>query len=348
MNNGYQKLYESYYTGKNRKAMYRCFCELIDAIRTNEFSAIKNICTEDCVAEFSTAGKFVGIDAIMNGLKWPGPYCQVKKSTIWNFVARSNKEGIGQQSAYVQNIMAIDDGVNVFPFIFGGQYCNSFVETSEGWKISYIRFDLVYSVGNTLFVKDKWFLIDPERYSGHDPIINVELDAPWYVIPDDCEPQSDAEQIFELQFKKTFGFDRGDFHLTLQAVTEDHCQFNLEKGNRIYNNFLKMKQHKESNLQHANRFGTLEINGNYAIAFMPRGEDHRLKDMVFTRDNIHSITTTEAHKVYAKKVNGEWKMYKIESGFYNTEYIPESDYFIPIDDSIIAYDEYVVSKYCNS
>ncbi len=239
--------------------------------------------------------------------------------------------------------MAIDDGINVFPLTYGGVYCNSYIKTKQGWKISHIRFDLVYADGNTCFVEDDWVLVEAEKYSGHTPVIVAELDAPWYVIPDDCEPQSDAEQIFELQFKKTFGFDRGEFHLPLSVASEEMQQFHEERGKRGYINFLKYKQHKETNLEHANRMGSCIINGDYAIAMMPRGEEHRLRDRVYTRDNIHSMVTTSAHKLYAKKEDGIWKLTRIDFGF-----IPREEYrFIPMEDDVVAYDEYVLGRRCD-
>lgn len=343
MNRDYLSKYLNYYTGENRKAIFVCFAKLVDAIRSNDFSELENILTKDCVAEYSTCGTAQGVDEIKKMLKWPGPECNVKKSTIWNFVARSNNEGFGQQSAYVQCVNAIDDGKNIFPFTFGGQYCNSYVKTNEGWKISHIRFDLIYADGNTCYVEDKWILIEAEKYTGHTPVIVAELDAPWYVIPEDCEPQSDAEQIFELQFKKTFGFDRGEFHLPLSIASENMQQFHEGAGKRGFVNFLKYKQHKETGLEHANRMGSLVINGDMAIAMMPRGEEHRLRDRVYTRENIHSMVTTSSHKLYAKKIDGVWKLEKIEFGF-----IPkEEKRFIPMDDDVVAFDEYVLGMRCD-
>lgn len=343
MNEEYTKKYLDFYSGPNRKAMFLCFVKLVDAIRTDDYSSLRDILTEDCIAEYSTCGKATGIKDIAEMLKWPGPDCGVRKSTIWSFVARSNTSGDGAQSAYIQSVMAVDDGVNIFPFTFGGVYCNTFRKTPQGWRISHIRFDLVYADGNTCYVEDNWTLVEAEKYSGHTPVIVAELDAPWYVIPQDCEPQSDAEQIFELQFKKTFGFDRGEFHLPLSVASEEVQQFREEAGKRNYVNFLKYKQHKETNLEHANRMGSCIIDGDHAVAMMPRGEEHRLRDRVYTRDNIHSMVTTGSHKLYAQKENGVWKLLRLEFGFTPRE----ETRFIPMDDNVIAFDEFVLGRRCD-
>lgn len=344
MNKEYLERYLKFYSGENRKAIYVCFAKLVDAIRSNDFSELPSILTKDCIAEYSNAGTAQGIDNIIKMLRWPGPECQVRKSTIWNFVARSDRKGKGQQSAYIQSVMAIDDGVNIYPFTYGGVYCNSYVETEEGWKISHIRFDLIYADGNTLFVADRWPLVEAEKFSGHDhPVIVAELDAPWYVIPEDCEPQTDEEQIFELQFKKTFGFDRGEFHLPLSVAVDDMEQFAEGKGKRSYVNFLKYKQHKETALEHANRMGSCLIEGDRAVAMMPRGEEHRLRDRVYTRENIHSMVTTGSHKLYARKEDGVWKLEKLEFGFIPTE----ENRFIPMDDDVVAFDEFVLGRRCD-
>lgn len=331
-------MYETFYTGENRKAIYKAFRSLLECIRTDDYSTLSEICTTDCVAEFSTVGKMKGIDEIAAGLKWPGPDCNVKKAQIWNFVARSNNEGFGQQCAYIQNCMAIDDGINLFPFLYGGQFCNSYQKIEGQWKITHIKFDLAYQFGNNLFVRGAWKLLDPAIFNGHWPMINSELDAPWYVIPEDCEPQSDEEQVLELQFEKIFGMDNGDFHLTLQPVTEDHFQNFKPRGyygKRDYNNFLKGKHHKESRLQHANRMAEVHVYGDKAVAWLPRGEDHRLRNRVFNRKTIHSMVTTGGHKVWARKEDGRWKMYRLRTILVPTQ-------FDEIDDSVLQYDEHVV------
>lgn len=55
----------------------------------------------------------------------------------------------------------------------------------------------MYEDGNNSYVKDKWKLMDYGVFYGHTPMINEELDAPWFAIPIDDEPQSDAEQILK-------------------------------------------------------------------------------------------------------------------------------------------------------
>ena len=329
--------YVDFYTGENRKAIYKLFRSLLECIRSDDYSNIAEIVTPDCICEFSTVGKMVGPEEIAKGLKWPGPECNVKKAQIWNFVARSSKEGKGQQIAYTQQAMAIDDGVNLFPFLYGGQFCNSYEKINGEWKITHIRFDLCYAEGNNLFVRGKWQLMDPVIYNGHWSVINAELDAPWYVIPEDCEPQSDEEQVLELQFEKIFGMDNGDYHLTLQPVTDDHFQNFKPRGyygKRDYNNFLKGKYHKECRLQHANRMAEVHVYGDKAVAWLPRGEDHRLRNRVFNRENIHSMVSTGGHKVYARKEDGRWKMYRLR-----TILVPVQ--FDPIADDVLQYDEHV-------
>ncbi len=331
-------MYDKFYTGENRKEIHRLFCRFLECIRSDDFSDLENICSEDCIAEFSTVGKMAGIPAIARGLKWPGPECNVRKVQIWNFVARSSKEGKGQQCSYVQNCMAIDDGVNLFPFLYGGQFCNSYEKRDGVWKMTHIRFDLAYEFGNNLFVRKKWELMDPAVYNGHWSVINSELDAPWWVIPEDCEPQSDEEQVLELQFEKIFGMDNGDFHLTLRPVVEDHFQNFKPRGyygKRDYNNFLKGKYHKENRLQHANRMTEVYVDGDTAVAWMPRGEDHRLRNRVYNRINIHSMVSTGGHKVWARKEDGRWKIYRMRTILVPTQF----DY---LDDSVLHWDEHVV------
>ena len=309
---------------------------------------LKTFITDDCIADFSTVGHMEGKEQIGEGLRWPGPALDIRRSTIWNFVARS-KAALGQQSAYVQNIFALDDGKHVFPFVFGGQFCNTFRKEDGEWKISHIRFDLMYESGNNSFVRDKWKLMDYGIFYGHTPMINAELDAPWYVIPEDEEPQSDAEQIFDLQWKKTFGIDGGDWHLTSSAVTDDMFQNfashkNVNKynptqtdgdyhGKKDFNNFLKAKQHKEARLQHTDSMADLVINGDHAVAYMFRSEFQRTKSRIYNRETIHANVSTALHIMHCRREDGEWKICKLS-------YIPVLE-FKQLDDDCLTYDDYV-------
>ena len=133
--------YDKFYTGACRKEMHKVFTRLIGAIRDDSFDALDTILTADCVIDCSTYGHHEGIEAIKQHMKWPGPALEVSKARIFNFVARSQGNR-GQQSAYVQYIVAKDDGINLFPFLYGGEFANSFRYENGQWKIERMRFDL--------------------------------------------------------------------------------------------------------------------------------------------------------------------------------------------------------------
>jgi len=342
--------YEDFYSGPNRIAMHRIFCSFVECLRTDDFRVLKELCTADCKCDFSTAGSMIGIEEMENGLKWPGPSMDISKATIWNFVARS-RGGAGRQTAYIQCIRAIDDGISVYPFLYGGQFSNTFVCENGEWKLSDIRFDLCYEYGNNCFVKDKWTLMDYSILCGHKPSINTELDNPWLVIPEDDEPQTDEEQIFELMFKYAYAFDNGDFRFLQTFVTDDffingakqskdHCDRIPEpgdfQGHREISDFLRGKFHKEAKMQHSCRMTAINREGDRALAYMLRGEEHRLKNRVLNRNNIHSVFATAVHLIYAvKTAQGEWKMYK-----YRIE--PYSE-MVTVDDDCMLYDEHILT-----
>lgn len=339
--------YESFYSGENRRAMHRAFCKLTEAMRSGCYDCLEEICTADCEADFSTVGHLSGLKELRQRLDWPGPETQVSRAGIWNFVARSDGDK-GQQSAYVQYIRAVDDGEELYPFLFGGEFSNSFVREDGVWKMNHIRFDLCYAEGNTLFVRKHWYLMDEAKYCGHEPMINAELDSPWLVIPKDCEPQTDEEEIFELMYRYAFAFDHGDFRFLQSFVTEDflingsahrkdYWSMPLESGDflghRSVSDFLRDKYHKEAKMMHACRMKGIEIDGDTAVACMPRGEEHRLKNRWLTRDNVHAVFSTALHFIYAKKTDGQWKMYKYR--------IEPCEGEIPVADDCLEYHEYL-------
>lgn len=343
--------YKEFYTGENRRELHKCFCRLIECFRTNTFDDLHELCTDTCIADVSTIGHVEGIENMKKAFNWPGPNTSVSKATIWNFVARSSRDN-AVSNAYVQCIRAITDGVNVHPFLFGGEFNNTFIKENGKWKFTHIRYELCYEHGNNRFVYGHWKLIDYQKYSGHQPMINPELDNPWYSIVRDDEKQSDEEQVFELMSKYAYAFDHGDFAFLRTFTTDDFFINGSSRrkeandimengdflGHRDVSDFLRDKFHKEARMMHSCRMKSIMIKDNKALAVMPRSEEHRLKNKLLNYRNIHSMFSTALHFIYAQKgSDGQWKMYK-----YRIEPIAEE---IPIYDECICFDEYILGGY---
>lgn len=340
--------YLDYYSGENRKAIFLNFYQIMEGLRTDNFCGFSNLLTSDCIADISMLGHMEGLENIKKRLKWPGPKMDITKLYISNFVARSHDDR-AQLSAYIQCIYALCGEENVYPFVFGGHFINSYEKADGMWKVNHMKFDLMFEHGNNSYVKDAWTLIDYGIFYGHKPMINAEIDAPWYVITEDDEPQSDVEQIFETEFKLNFGMDGGNFEITKQTFTEDvsfimSAHKNINKYNPTQidgdyygiaacNNFLKSKHHKEPRMQHTDSMGDLLIEGDNAVAYMFRSEFNRTANRIYTKENIHSILNTVLHKNKFRNVNGEWKLSEFT-------YIPMLD-FVKVNDECLCYDDFI-------
>lgn len=344
----YLQNYLEFYSGTNRKEIFSNFYQFIEGLRSGDFDKYNQLMTDDCLADISMTGHAQGIREIKKALTWPGPQMDSVKITIWNFVARSHNN-CAQQSAYVQCIYSIHDEETVYPFVFGGHFVNSYKKIENTWKMTHIRFDLMYEHGNNSYVKDHWTLIDYGIFYGHKPMINAEFDSPWHVIPEDDEPQSDAEQIFETEFKLNFGMDGGNFELTKETFTDDvafimSAHKNVNKYNPTQtdgdyhgpvacNNFLKSKHHKEPRMQHTDSMADLAINGDEAVAYMFRSEFNRTANRIYSKQTLHTSVYTVLHKNRFRKINGKWKLCEFT-------YIPVLD-FIDIDDDCLCYDDFI-------
>lgn len=350
--NNYDK-YLEFYSGENRKAIFQTFCGFIEAWRDDDMETLKSYLSTNILADISMTGHHEGIHDVCNGLRWPGPQMDIRRITINSFIARSHNN-IGQQSAYTQHIYAQEDEENVYPFTFGGQFFNSFIKEDGTWKISHIRFDLCYEDGNNYFVKDKWKLMDYGILYGHLPMINPELEAPWIVIPNDDEPLSDEEAVFELEYRNNIGMDGGAFHLSHEIFSDEiflnySSHQNVNKnystasdgdyhGRKDAINYFKGKQHKEARLQHIVAMAELTFNENRtkAKAYMLRSEYNRTKNHIFNQKTIHCQPLSAVHEIDAVQENGIWKMKRMS-------YYPIME-FIPIDDDCILFDDYIINQ----
>ncbi|MFQ9514383.1 MAG: hypothetical protein ACLRZ9_01010 [Eubacterium sp.] len=344
----YFENYKNFYSGKNRREMFMTFCKLIEGIRDNDINKLSEILTDDCIADISMNGHHFGKTAVINALLWPGPKMDLYRITFNSFISRSHNN-IGQQCAYTQHLYSIIDGDNVYPFIFGGQFCNSYVYENSHWLINHIRFDLMFESGNNSYVKDKWKLMDYSIFFGHKPMINVELESPWIAIPHDDEPLSNAEQIFELEYRNNIGMDGGAFNLSHEIFSDSvflnySSHQNVNKnystssdgdyyGRKAASNFFKSKQHKEARLQHIVTMAELEIDDDCATAYMIRSEYNRIKNNIYNKHTIHCQPLTAVHAIKAIRENGVWKMKEMS-------YFPIME-FMPIDDDCIVYDELI-------
>ncbi len=350
----YMKPYENFYTGKNRKAMFHIFSSFIELMKNDDYENISDFCTDNCEVHISTIGHLKGIKEIQKKMKWPGPFTEISRATILNFVARSHGNE-GQQTAYVQCSRSVVDNDDIYPFFFGYQFSNHFILEKGIWKLDCIRADLCYTGGNDMFVFNKWELIDHIKYKGHEPMINPELDNPWIVIPDDDELQSDEEEVVDLMFRFTWAFDMGDFEFMKTFITtpfllnegpeRKKLGEDLNPGDRLgfrsFTDFLRYKYHKEAHMMHAYRIYSIEINDDYAIVQMIRGEEHRNKNRVMNHELIHSLVSNmTAVSTCRRDYTGEWKMasYRIEGLLDNI-----SEY-TRTDDSRVLYDEYFLEE----
>mgnify|MGYP004632895255 CR=1 FL=1 len=344
----YYNNYLNFYTGKNRKEIFRLFCTFIESLRDEDKEKMESCLSPDCIADISMTGHFEGIENVIEGLSWPGPSMDVKRITINSFIARTHATK-GQQCAYTQHLYAINSEKDTFPFVFGGQFMNSYEKISGQWKISHIRYDLMFESGNNSYVRDSWKLMDYSILYGHKPMINPELEAPWIVIPENDEPLSDAEAIFELEYRNNIGMDGGCFNLC-HEVFHDNVFLNYsshQNVNKNYSiasdgdyigrknavNFFKGKQHKEARLQHIVAMAELSINKNTAVAYMIRSEYNRIKNNIYTKETVHTQPLTAIHEIHACKENGTWKMKQMA-------YYPIME-FMPMDDDCICYDDYI-------
>lgn len=347
----YLDRYLNLYSGQNRKALYKMMHDLADSIRTDNAERIASMLSEDCVADISMLGKGItGKQAICEALSFPVKDVNLRRVTLSGVTSRSCGD-VAQQYAQVQCIFGYDDGENIFPFVFGGHFCISYRKIDGQWKMSAIKFDLIYESGNNAIVAGKWKLIDYSIYSGHAPMINILYDSPWRVIPVDDEPMTELEQILDALEQVSATTDGGDWEHYAKCLSQNFTMDMSARGNTNKSNastadalmssvrsnvdWIKGKYHKEPHLQHVDNLIDIRFNEDHTrvevISF--RSEFNRLYNNIFDRETVHAMAYTAIHDNYFALEDGMWKL---ETGTF----IPHQE-FRPVDDDCIQYDDFI-------
>ena len=350
----YVDRYVDFYSGPNKKIIYRMIDGFAQAVRTGQLDVLDDMLSNDCVASISMIKKGIrGIEEIKKALTWPGEQMDIRKFNIFDYVCRY----AGNQAQvyfYNQCIVAKDDGVNVFPFVFGGQFCIHLIKKEEEWRMDSIKYDLSYDYGNTCFVRGKWKLMNYNQFYGHTPMISHMSDSPWVRIPVDEEAGSEEEIAYQERYRSCYAMDAASVDelaalsvnggSTKQRGPSLGVRKSVTKGGGTqdtgtafeaadYLNFQKEKIHKEARLQHVMVVNDIYREGDLRTTATYRSEYNRLYNRHYTRDNIHSIVFT----VYQPSVeifeDGKW--YPYQNGFKG------GVIFVPVDDDCIQFDTYI-------
>ncbi|MBQ9328877.1 MAG: nuclear transport factor 2 family protein [Solobacterium sp.] len=350
----YVETYVNFYSGENKKQIYRMVDRFCQAVRTGALDELDDMLSDDCVVDVSMVGRNItGSNAIKEAFTWPGEEMDIRKFNIFSYVCRIH-ENEGRIYFYNQAIVAKDDGVNVFPFTFGGHFAMHVIKADGVWKFKRIKYDLCFEQGNNSFVRGKWKLMNYGQANGHFQSILHYEDSPWITIPVDDEPGDEMEQRFQDEFKTAYSMDMAATDEIYANAAEPVDRSHMKKATQVRKNttkggglsadlgadysalglmnFNKEKLHKEARLIHTYVYGSYEDDGHIRVTGNVRSEYNRLYNKVFNRENIHSLILTVFQPRSEINVDGNWLPYDI--GFDGRVV------FVPIDDDCIRFDPY--------
>lgn len=238
---------------------------------------------------------------------------------ILSFVALV-EENNAQQSANLIAIKSLNEGKELKYYQFAGLFCNSYIKTNEGWKISECRFDLFREFGN-LDMAEGWNHMIPTIGWFEEirlPVINGDLDAPWIRVENRDSVGTDEEQIEEIFYRYAFALDTCSFSLMKDLLAEDISVVmppfgTMEKpmNKRDFMTTLMTHRHSERFMQHTGEFQSIHIkeNGNEAKVIFYRKGDSGIKPMPIPSDNIRQKIATAVYKmIFIKAKNNQWQI----------------------------------------
>lgn len=306
LNNNFNTEFSEY--GSNRAEIQHIIFTFSKALEVNNISSIKSYFTPDAEVNFSHLGQFKGVEAIVAGLNHRGPELDVMRYKITNsYVAIS--DGRAQQSAYLMGVLANDIGKGKLDtFLFGGHFVNTYVRTTEGWKISHLRFELDWQSGNKNYVMN-WKLADG-TVGWHQkivaPTILSELDAPWRVFQNPDERGTDEEQVAETYIRYSWALDQADFSLLTTVFTEDAkadmSPFGPMNGRKEIVSLLKILRSGHPYMQHAATNFRVNVIGDTATM-----DIYRVVPFVPTRETLDATIFGARYESRLRRDGGVWK-----------------------------------------
>ncbi|MFS2173654.1 nuclear transport factor 2 family protein [Priestia megaterium] len=278
------------------------------ALEKNNINTTISYFTLDAEANFSNLGHFKGVNQIEAGLIREGTQIDISRFKITNSYVAVSK-GKAQQSAYLTGIFANDMGEGELDtFLFGGHFANTYVHTTEGWKISHLRFELDWQYGNSNFVTN-WKLNN--RSVGWHPKIVIptilsEVDAPWRVFPNPDERGTNEEQVIETYLRYSWALDQADFSLLTTVFTEDAkadmSPFGPMSGKKEIVSLLKILRSGQPYMQHAATNFRVNVTGDTAIM-----DVYRVVPFTPNRDNLDAQIFGARYESRLRREGGIWK-----------------------------------------
>ena len=287
-------------------------CIFMEALKTDQYKALRDILTDDCSCYLSTWGTAKGRDEVIRCLSWKGKPCELLKQDVTNLIIRyHDRQGIA--TAHELVLRGVSENGYLHTLQYAGTYVIKFKKT-DLWRIDEIRYDLVILKGNTAWIKNM-NQIDYSRYFGHEPMINPVYDSPWKAIRRDESNKSEAQKVIEKVYQYGWIIDEQDYPLLAEITSDD---FHLYDGyhNKSFANarewidYMKYLNYREPCLHHSYRIDEIHIHGSSAEAKVKRLEPDRIgKDCI---DLInYKLNWFSLDYVFLLKKKKEWEIQSI-------------------------------------
>lgn len=282
--------------------------KFVEALEQNDLSSINRYFIPDAEVNFSNLGHFKGVDLIKQGLTYQRPNLDWVKYTVTNsYIAVSGEHA--QQSAYLLGVFANEiEKSEIDYFLFGGHFVNTYLKTTEGWKISRVRFELDWQRGNQEYVENWTFNDTISRWEQKKdiPTILSELDSPWATFPNSDEKGTDEEQVIETYIRYSWALDQADFSLLTTTFTEDAkadmSPFGRMDGKREIVSLLKTLRLGHPYMQHAAANFHVTVKGDTATM-----DIYRIVPFVPTRETLDAPIFGARYESRLRREKGVWK-----------------------------------------
>lgn len=305
---------------ENYELLYSKVKDFLKSWESKDVDKLNEIFKSDLICYLSTVVEYIdGSQHSRSGIKnfiLDTPNSDYFHISMYNFVCRYNSSKA--QTSFITVGRAINRiNEHICSFEFTAEFVISWENVNDEWLGYEMRMQVTDYHGDLEIFKS-WYFEDQKAkwYPGiHLPVIQGELDNPWFVIQNSERIMSDQEQIEEQLYRFAFGEDMLAFNQVEATLSDDFLAEMAPWGimdKRLFMTAVKHHRTRTLTWAHPLKIKSIELNDNVAdvVAYRITGHRQRTRETILDESNYNHEFSCAHYRLRLKKINNIWKLFE--------------------------------------